>query len=72
MVSAGVTTLVIVLAYLLLVLGIGEALPRPVLVQLLVGQYLLKLLIALVDTPFVYAVVGILRGRGTARVAPAD
>ena len=55
-----------------LVLGIGEALPRPVLVQLLVGQYLLKLLIALVDTPFVYAVVGILRGRGTARVAPAD
>ncbi|MFB6301295.1 MAG: queuosine precursor transporter [Haloferacaceae archaeon] len=55
-----------------ILLGVGQAVPRPVLVQLLVGQYLLKLLIALLDTPFVYAVVAILRGRGTARAAPAD
>jgi hypothetical protein len=39
------------------VLGTGQALPTPVLVSLVVGQYLLKLLIAVVDTPFVYAVV---------------
>jgi uncharacterized integral membrane protein (TIGR00697 family) len=39
------------------VLGTGQALPTAVLVSLAVGQYLLKLLIALVDTPFVYAVV---------------
>ncbi|WP_134671091.1 queuosine precursor transporter [Halorussus marinus] len=34
------------------------------LVSLAVGQYVLKLLIALADTPFVYAVVGYLRSRG--------
>lgn len=43
------------------VLGTGSALPTSVVVQLIVGQYLLKLLIALFDTPFVYAVVGIVR-----------
>lgn len=42
------------------VLGVGEALPGAVLAGLIVGQYLLKLLIALVDTPFVYVVVGLL------------
>ncbi|KAB1186980.1 MULTISPECIES: queuosine precursor transporter [Haloferax] len=41
------------------VLGIGQALPRNVLVGLIVGQYLLKLLIAIVDTPFVYGVVAL-------------
>ncbi|UVE51343.1 queuosine precursor transporter [Haloferax larsenii] len=41
-------------------LGIGQALPQNVLLALIVGQYLLKLLIALVDTPFVYAVVALL------------
>jgi uncharacterized integral membrane protein (TIGR00697 family) len=55
-----------------LLLGVGDAVSQSVLVQLLVGQYLLKLLIALVDTPFVYAVVAALRGRGTARAAPAE
>ena len=37
--------------------GIGPVLPTAVVLQLVVGQYLLKLLIALADTPFVYAVV---------------
>ena len=32
---------------------------------LIVGQYVVKLLIALVDTPFVYLVVGLARGRGS-------
>jgi uncharacterized integral membrane protein (TIGR00697 family) len=44
-------------------LGVGMVLPGNVLVQLILGQYLLKLLIALLDTPFVYAVVGYLRSR---------
>ena len=51
-------------------LGIGAALEPPVLVQLAVGQYLLKLAIAVVDTPFVYGTVRVLRDRGTAKYAP--
>ena len=51
-------------------LGIGAALPPSVLVQLAVGQYLLKLAIAVVDTPFVYGTVRFLRDRGTAKYAP--
>ncbi|QCJ46969.1 queuosine precursor transporter [Haloprofundus sp. MHR1] len=46
------------------VFGIGEATPVPVVVSLVVGQYLLKLIIAVADTPFVYAVVGLLRRSG--------
>ena len=54
-------------------LGTGSALPLPVVVSLVVGQYLLKLLIALVDTPFVYAVVRAVRnGTRTARPTPGD
>ncbi|ELZ90323.1 queuosine precursor transporter [Haloferax sulfurifontis] len=44
------------------VLGIGDVLPWNVLIGLAVGQYLLKLLIAVVDTPFVYGTVALLRG----------
>lgn len=43
------------------VLGIGGVSPPPVLVELIVGRYLIKLLIALLDTPFVYAVVEYVR-----------
>jgi hypothetical protein len=42
------------------VLGIGEAFPVAVVVSLVLGQYLLKLLIALLDTPLVYATVALL------------
>jgi uncharacterized integral membrane protein (TIGR00697 family) len=58
--------------------GIGQATPWNVVVSLVVGQYLLKLLIAVVDTPFVYAVVGAARtradaaARAAARAAPTD
>ncbi|MFA1609577.1 queuosine precursor transporter [Halobellus rubicundus] len=44
------------------VLGFGPRFEIPVILSLIVGQYLLKLLIALVDTPFVYAVVAALGG----------
>jgi uncharacterized PurR-regulated membrane protein YhhQ (DUF165 family) len=37
------------------------ALPTGVLLELMLGQYLLKLLVAFGDTPFVYAVVRYLR-----------
>ncbi|NHN48305.1 queuosine precursor transporter [Halostella sp. JP-L12] len=53
------------------VLGVGQALPLAVIAQLMVGQYLLKLAIAVVDTPFVYAIVGAVREREGDRVAPA-
>jgi uncharacterized integral membrane protein (TIGR00697 family) len=52
-------------------LGIGSASPADVVLGLVVGQYLLKLAIALADTPFVYAVVGYLRRSGRAPSAPA-
>jgi hypothetical protein len=38
-------------------------------VALMVGQYLVKLLVALVDTPFVYLVVGLVRDREAGRAA---
>ena len=44
-------------------LEIGVALPVEELLALIVGQYLIKLLIAFADTPVVYAVVGLLRNR---------
>ncbi|WP_247010252.1 queuosine precursor transporter [Halorientalis litorea] len=44
-------------------LGVGAALPPSVVASLVVGQYVLKLLIALVDTPVVYAVVAFARSR---------
>jgi hypothetical protein len=48
------------------IFGVGAALPSAVLASLIVGQYLLKLLIALADTPFVYLVVRLLRDSETA------
>jgi queuosine precursor transporter len=45
------------------VLGVGEVLPLEVLLALVVGQYLLKLAIAVLDTPVVYAVVALVRSR---------
>jgi len=48
-------------------IGVGfvllQGLSLPAALSLVVGQYLLKLAIALVDTPFVYAVVAFARGR---------
>jgi uncharacterized integral membrane protein (TIGR00697 family) len=49
------------------VLGFGDPFEVPVILSLIVGQYLLKLLIALVDTPFVYAVVSAFGGSGIDR-----
>ena len=53
------------------VLGVGVALSTPVLVQLAVGQYLLKLGVAVLDTPFVYGAVRLIRNDGTAKHTPA-
>ena len=71
------TVIFVSVAFLLAptLLGVGVALPGSVIVQLIVGQYLLKLAIAVVDTPFVYAVVGFMRSRGhgiASHVRPAD
>lgn len=54
-------------------LGIGAALPGLVLAQLIVGQYLIKLLIALVDTPLVYLFVNAVESRnlGQSKYVPA-
>ena len=42
-------------------LGVGEVLPTDVVLSLIVGQYLLKLAIAVVDTPIVYLIVHLVR-----------
>jgi len=42
-------------------LGVGAVLPTSVLLQLIVGQYLLKVGVAVLDTPFVYGLVSLLR-----------
>jgi uncharacterized integral membrane protein (TIGR00697 family) len=69
------TVIFVTLGFLVVpeLLGVGVAPPLPVIASLIVGQYLLKLLIALVDTPFVYAVVGVVRSRdGTADAVASD
>ncbi|UPV75501.1 queuosine precursor transporter [Halorussus limi] len=48
----------------------GDPMTTNALLGLVVGQYVLKLLIAVADTPFVYAVVGYLRSRGSAGPVP--
>ena len=45
------------------VLDVGVVLPLEVLLSLIVGQYLLKLAIAVLDTPVVYAIVSFVRSR---------
>ncbi len=52
------------------VLGVGVVLPLEAVLALMVGQYLLKLAIAVIDTPIVYAVVAFIRSR-EARKTPA-
>lgn len=54
------TTVFIVVAFWVapVALGIGTALPSTVLVSLILGQYLAKLAIAVLDTPFVYLITG--------------
>ncbi|MWV38724.1 queuosine precursor transporter [Natrialba sp. INN-245] len=44
-------------------LGVGVVLPLEAILALIVGQYLLKLAIAVLDTPVVYAVVTLVRSR---------
>jgi hypothetical protein len=50
--------------------GIGPQLPTSVVLGLMVGQYVLKLGIAVVDTPFVYLVVRAVRGREAGHESP--
>ena len=44
-------------------LGVGEVLPLSVLLTVMLGQYIAKLAIAVLDTPLVYGVVGYFRSR---------
>lgn len=53
---------VIAFALVPLVIGTGTALPQSVIISAIIGQFTFKMLIALVDTPFVYAVVKWARG----------
>lgn len=51
------------------ILGIGHALPIAVLTSIILGQYFGKLLIAVGDTPFVYAAVRVVKNRREAGVS---
>lgn len=56
-----------------LAFGVGERLPAAALLALIVGQYVVKLSIAVLDTPLVYAVVRAARGgAGTRRPTAGD
>jgi hypothetical protein len=59
------TVLFVGIAFYLLprFVGLGPRLPVAAVLGLMVGQYALKLLIAVVDTPFVYLAVGAVRRR---------
>ena len=61
------TVIFITVAFLLF-----QGLPLDVVLGLLVGQYVFKLLLVALDTPFVYLAVGLIRSRtpGSAPVAP--
>lgn len=50
--------------------GLGPQLPMTVVLGLIVGQYLLKLLIAVVDTPFVYLATNAVRSSETGHEDP--
>ncbi len=52
------------------ILDPGTAVQEGILLQLILGQYVLKLLIAILDTPIVYAIVGIVRRRTNASTVP--
>ena len=66
------TVLFVGIAFYLLpqFLGVGPQLPTAAVLGLMIGQYALKLLIALVDTPFVYLVVGAVRRRESGHESP--
>lgn len=68
------TVIFVTIAFLLApqLLGIGVSLPGAVVLQLIVGQYLLKLLIAVVDTPFVYVVTRYIRETEFTRAPTPD
>lgn len=57
------TLIFVLMAFFLvpLVIGVGEAMPAIVILQLIIGQYVIKLIIALLETPLVYAIVGYIR-----------
>jgi hypothetical protein len=66
------TVLFVGIAFYLLpqYVGIGPQLPVTAVLGLIVGQYVLKLLIAVVDTPFVYLVVNLVRAREPGHEGP--
>jgi uncharacterized integral membrane protein (TIGR00697 family) len=56
--------------YLLPTAGIGPQLPTTVVLGLMIGQYILKLGIAVLDTPLVYLVVQAVRGKEQGHESP--
>ncbi|MFC7228313.1 queuosine precursor transporter [Salinirubellus salinus] len=66
------TVIFVGIAFYLLpnVAGIGPQLPTSVVLGLMVGQYVLKLGIAVLDTPFVYLVVRAVRGSEAGHESP--
>jgi uncharacterized integral membrane protein (TIGR00697 family) len=62
-VSTGTSQLLDTVIFILVAFKLFLGLPWPAVASLIVGQYLLKLAIAVLDTPFVYLVVGAVRSR---------
>lgn len=64
--STATSQLIDTVIFITVAFALFQGLPLDVVFDLLVGQYLFKLGLVALDTPFVYAVVGLLRSRSPA------
>ena len=64
--STATSQLIDTVIFIVVAFFIFQGLPTSVIFELIVGQYLFKLLLVGIDTPFVYLVVGLIRSRGLA------
>jgi len=67
--STATSQLLDTVIFITIAFSIFQGLPTDAVVELMVGQYLFKLALVGLDTPFVYLVVGLVRRRGLARPA---
>jgi uncharacterized integral membrane protein (TIGR00697 family) len=64
--STATSQLIDTVIFIVVAFYIFQGLPTDVILELVVGQYLFKLALVGLDTPFVYLVVGLVRSRGLA------
>jgi uncharacterized integral membrane protein (TIGR00697 family) len=66
-VSTATSQLIDTVIFIVVAFSLFQGLPADAVLELMIGQYLFKLALVGLDTPFVYLVVGLVRSRGLAR-----